>query len=241
MPDLDEEFPKLMEIHRNYEGADPENMLALIPEVLNKREPFYLESEPILQRLSNDSFELFKSKIMGLGGRNPLRGYQQFVDIFYELRGYEYLEEQGYSQIEFIEEDQNRKTPDLAAYGLGKLACLLEVKRIHISSDDEIAWKKTEEPNEFRLGSSKSGISTEFRNKIQSSVSEAKKQLSSYSHSHKVRKIVYLFISMDLDYTISQSISQSNWDELTSFLQNENGKDPEIEILWKYEDHGAPK
>ena len=237
MPELDKDFPKLMEIQSNYDGADPENILARMPEELHKVPGEYRPYEDILQKLSDRNFKVFKSKVINRGKRDDLRGYQQFEDILYELLGYKYLEEQGYKRIEFIEEDQKRRTPDLEVTEKGELVCLLEVKRIHASDADAVDWKKTEEPNEWRLGSSKTGIPDGLKNKIKIAICEATIQLLSYSLTQSLHRIAYLFISLDLDY----KFAPTNWDELTSFLRNEYGKDPEMEVLWKYVGLGAPK
>ena len=235
MPDSDKEFPKIMEIHRNYDGADPMNMLARIPEALNKAPEEYRPYEIILRKLSDSNFNIFKSKIMNRGKKDRLRGYQQFVDTLNELLGYEYLEEQGYRRIELIGENQDGRAPDLQAVNGGNIACLLEVKTISDSDDDIAEWIQSTQTDGFRQGMVEQNLPRELANKMEQTLIGARNQLQEFPQPPGVQHVVCLVIKLDLMYTLSKS----NWNELDEMLRAVSRRFKDVKIVWKGVGFGA--
>lgn len=223
--DLEKEFPKLMELHRSYEGSDSEHFLKRIPDELN-HSPEKLQSyEDILQELSVESFSIIKTKLLPLR-KIPLWEYAPSFDILSELFGYRYLVDEGYAHVEFLPEDKKERTPDLAAMENGELACLLEVKCIHTSMDDEIKWFTDQQS-----GNVEQGIPDGLKKKIVDSICDARQQIYEYTKSNDVQKIVYLLIELDMN----RRADPANWARLTQFLkENKRVHKPHLKVEWKF-------
>lgn len=98
---------------------------------------FIEETEKQLCHLDERAWQAFKSKVKGYATRyDPVRGYSQVIDVLNEVKGYNWLKDQGYTSIEFTPEG-NGKKPDLHASG-EKGEAFVEVKTIHMSDDELI-------------------------------------------------------------------------------------------------------
>src|SRR3990167_1342237 len=120
------DYPKLSKLAQEY-GED-----SFFGKLLEQRRDFTEQIEGQLCNLDEKAWQTFKSKVKSYSTRyDPLRGYSQVVDLLNEVRGYIFLKDQGYENVEFIEEGDG-KNPDLHATGKSGEA-LMEVKTLHWS------------------------------------------------------------------------------------------------------------
>lgn len=147
--------------------------------------------------------------------------WTRLYECFNELHGYLYLKSEGYTNIRFIKERAQIKTPDLYGQRDGKWA-LLEVKTLH-ERHDTTAWLmrrgkyEGKEKNARKVGHQLPSI---MKKRLTDTIESARKQLK---HNHKslphpiTRKIVYLAVWFDTFYP-----RQNHVDELQSFLKDAN-------------------
>ena len=110
---------------------------------------FYCELERELQCLNPNAWVTLKRKCFVYAAKqSPRRGWDQLVSILNEAKGYCLLQTLGYTELKFVEEDQER-TPDVSGELRGSKA-VVEVKTIQ-KSDDAISRQRVleHEPLEF--------------------------------------------------------------------------------------------
>jgi hypothetical protein len=183
-------FPRLLDLYQHSDKSNPRNYFNVeFPLPLSKEEEQFA-------RLDSESWKTLRNKALPyVSLDDPLRNYQQLWSTLDEARGYVFLADQGYEQIEFIEPDKRKKggqqSPDLVGYKVGSTA-ILEVKTVNESNenlDPNAAWRH--EAIQVR-----SDLSPEFKGKLVSTIGQARNQLNSYPHPSN-RKIVLLVVRLD--------------------------------------------
>jgi hypothetical protein len=146
------------------------------------------------------------------------RGYHQFFNGLNEARGYGYLADQGYDQINFIDEDPARKLPDLLAKKPGSKA-ILEVKTVN-QSDEDIGQEFLRRHEAIKV---EPRLSEKFKSRILRSIRDAGEQLDAYPNSVD-RKIAFLFVHMEW----SQRTCGESYTELAHFVSDQTTSSLEV-------------
>ena len=214
------ELPRVYEIRDLIQ--DPNQADAYFKDFDNSiREPsknrVWLEREQAWQKLDPDAWAFLKDKAqryLTVKDSNG-RGWQQLFDILNEAYAYNFLKDDGCSNVKFIQES-SLSSPDLKAEKDGcKVLC--EVKTINIS-DDEVfalneACKRREgtataitdpitgrpDPNIINklARTVKDKLSEGFFSKLMSDINAAKTQMDAYADGTNVRRIVYIIVNFD--------------------------------------------
>lgn len=230
MDSLEARFPRMMSLYKAYKACSSKEADTIFNRIQYELEHAawaYEEYEELLARLSNTDFEYFIIKILSRGKADAIRGYHQFEEMLNELRGYAYLQDKGYNEIELIKDSNEMQTPDVGAFKCGQLDCVLEVKTINVSNDDRAIWDSLGRAESRRMRRDKYGIPDGMKEKIKDSLSRAKTQVTLYFPSLQIRRIVYLVIKMDADY----ASGTHNWSELGEFIGELNSTEEKIEVL----------
>jgi len=153
----------------------------------------YERLEGELQSLDVESWRILKSESQNLCLQsNEDRGWSKFFEKLNEAKGYAYLKSEGFTNIEFIPRSKvyGVETPDLEAHSpKGRVFC--EVKTIN-ESDELIHARKNIIALEV-----KNFLPKGFKNKLESVLRKAAKQLRSHDINDESFKIIYLVISHD--------------------------------------------
>ena len=176
----------------------------------------YREWESCFARLDNDSrIQLFRRAASEVTRRDRTSGrhWTSLFGILNEARGYNYLQELGYSKIKFIPRS-SIQTPDIqgsASFG----DALLEVKTIN-KSDVDISQMGT-------LQEAHLGLPDGLKQKLASDYKNACNQLNSFPMKDPARRICFFCITLDLRVVLADS----NKKALDNYL-NSIQKDCEI-------------
>ena len=188
-------FPKLFDLYQQSKKDDPNNYFNF-DELIPWSAPNFAEIEKTLSRLDTESWKRLRTKALSyVSADDPHRRYQQLFDHLNEAKGYVFLADQGFAQIEFIEPKKNKKgasqSPDLFATKADS-AALLEVKTINESKENlspSALWRN-------EAVTVRQNLSDEFKNKIIATIEQARSQLDGYSRPAG-RKIVFLIVRFD--------------------------------------------
>jgi hypothetical protein len=130
-----EAFPRLLEIYRASDRASAGNWFQQ-PNVWRGLLDNSTGLQPLeddLQTLDPASWAVFQIKAARLVHLIE-RGYSRpLFDCFNEIKGYRYLVKNGYKDVQFVPEQQNRQTPDLRARS-SDCAAVIEVKTVNEST-----------------------------------------------------------------------------------------------------------
>jgi hypothetical protein len=215
---LSSNFPRFFELYQWSNKADPRNYFnfkELFP-IAYLGAQSYAQLESYLTKLDSLAWEKLRSKALPfVSADDPSRRYQQLFSTLDEARGYVFLADQGYEDIEFVEPQKRKKgsppSPDLSAMKAGSTA-ILEVKTINESDAclaPDAPWRHgtiTVSPN----------LSDEFKSKLLSTIGQARNQLDSYPQPSD-RKIVLLVVRFDH----GQKTSGHLYVELERFLASQ--------------------
>ena len=146
-----------------------------------------------LRRLDAKAWEVLKRKTLPYVTKpSSDRAYEQLFNTLNEAKGYIYLKEQEATDIEFIDEGSD-ETPDISG-NIQDNKWLVEVKTVR-PSDEEIEYLK-QTRSEFREVIDE--IPNGFKNKIQSTVDKASRQLNTYDSTNCASKILFLIVNADI-------------------------------------------
>ena len=126
-----EDYPKLFELYKVAKQRSLNNFFQELADKIQNTPDFdvFRKLEEGLSVLDSNSWNDFKPTVLQCSmKKNEFRGYSQLVDCLNEVKGYLYLKEQGYSNIEFIPE-LSTETPDMQAVFEGQIIALLEVQK----------------------------------------------------------------------------------------------------------------
>lgn len=115
-------YPRLSELAKE---CNEDNFFSKSLEAGNSN--FLEQTEEALSHLNGEAWQTFKDKVKSYAEKpHQNRRYSQVVHVLNEVKGYNYLKDQGYASVEFI---INKGQPDLYAEG-GMGEALMEVKTI---------------------------------------------------------------------------------------------------------------
>jgi hypothetical protein len=186
-------YPRLFDLYQRSKKDDLNNYFNF-EELIPWAAANFAEIEKILSKLDAKSWEKLRTKALSfVATDHPLRRYEQLFNHLNEARGYVFLTDQGYTQIDFIEPKQNKKgapqSPDLFAIKAGS-SVVLEVKTVNESDENlspDASWRN-------EAVTVRRNLSSEFKDKIISTIGQALCQLNSYPSD---RKIAFLIIRFD--------------------------------------------
>jgi hypothetical protein len=223
------QFPRINSLFQDSEFENPTNYFSLAIHCgvlkFGLAQRFYLQLERELSLLDVVAWNQFRQKVSRyISIVDNRRGYQQLFDCFNEVKGYVFLNSQGYRGIEFITENNSARTPDLICKD-GDRVTLVEVKTIN-NSDDEIEHIKNNSTGQGMIARDVLHIlPTPLMNKIRSTIDRASEQLLSYKVEVKInRRIIYLCIKPD----VILLLDNQNIDTLKDFCQSLQSENIEI-------------
>jgi hypothetical protein len=190
MPEWQKSFPRLYELYCASEMSHPDNYFRDFGKELRSLTAIihYERIEKDLNRLSLKPWQQLLEKarpFVTVRDRESDRHWSALFDILNERRGYLFLDDEGYSEIEFLD-PSDIGAPDLFGRG-SKGSALVEVKTINKSNEDFQHMLREEVQKE------KPELSDFLRCKIHSKISDAAKQLRNCSIKVE-RMICYLVI-----------------------------------------------
>lgn len=241
-------FPRLFEIYKTSDCIHPLNYFNRAKiETASPASLVYLgflEWEHILAQLDPVAWECFKSKAVNEATPTPNdSGPGPLFDTFHEARGYAFLKQHGFTNIEFIPTESTRKTPEMKATGTRGYV-LLEAKRLH-TSDQETAHlglnfppMQTQDVLDYPPDSltSKPPMQTRavlyhlpegLKKKLVGTIEEATEQLLTFPESNVERRILYLSIALD------SNAANAAKDELLALIEKKAVSG--VEILHHFE------
>lgn len=220
--DWSQQFPRLHELYK-LDPSNPKNYFnhPNLKQVLLREPPesSLLVIEQDLQQLDPISWESFKLKIRPYISAEDKYGWPtQFFDLLNEAKGYCYLKDIGCFDITFLAESNKKgdDTPDLSGKHSTGLH-LLEVKTIHESDDhNDYLMSRGAYKHNKEMRKAQSSLNSKMKSKLRSTLTKAAQQLNNEAENHPEsihRKIIFLIVWLDLQYTTSGSCS-----DLSGFL-----------------------
>lgn len=188
------------------------------------------EYERLLSLLDDKSWNDLKTKVLRNENvsADAVYGYAFITDCLNEAYGYEYLKQQGYKDVSFIQETAI-KTPDLIAVLNDKPIAVLDVKTIRASFEEMDYYRKISEkikvgalvPGDIRCISfnfdSEINLPNGFQNKLKKDIESARAQLDAH-WQNSTRRIVYFCIQIDGKLLTGTPYDKRLADKVGSFL-----------------------
>ena len=214
-------LPRLFDLYQRSEKAHPENYFTkILPNFAQDLwQRTYEAREEVLQQLDSKAWEQLVEKALPfVTARDAFRGWYQLINHLDEARGWVFLKERGFQQIDFIQ-NQNVKTPDLVATR-GSTTAILEVKSVNQSEVDvnRLAARPAQASDVCH------GLSEKLRHRVLRSIREAREQLEAYPYGAN-EKIALLVVRFDSDHLF---VAQ-NYEELGQLISSQ--QIPGIEIV----------
>lgn len=219
-------MPRLYEL---YQGTTqgPDNYFCGLDRLLKNDAPlvrkYYESLEDDLGVLTKSAWVDLKKKATSyVTVKSSRRGWSQLFDALNEARGYLFLLDEGYSDVAFIPEG-NDKTPDLRAVK-GNQVVLLEAKSLG-RSDADIDY----------LTAGQSGkmaqqvlykIPDGLRRKIESTTMGARRQLLAYEPALSCRRICFLVVEFDTG--VSSKVS----DDIRYLCRSLSDRKVEVQVVF---------
>jgi hypothetical protein len=206
-----DDYPRLYELFAASNTSHADNYFAGMDGLQSPQAiELYRDWENRLNRLDPDSRKDIIQRAAPLVTRkDERRGWSELFDMLYEVKGYNYLQDLGYTDVRFVPRASGR-TPDThgsASFG----DALLEMKTVNIS-DEDIAQLGTVQ--EAFLG-----VPEGLKRKLASDYKAACEQLHSIQVRDPTRRIVYFHISVDLQV----ALSRANVTAIDEFLRSIEG------------------
>jgi hypothetical protein len=192
---------QLSETLRTFFPSDqshPDNYFSVpsVRQALGNCSPKIKSMEEKFQLIAPKAWSQFVEKAKPLLIAKDAWGHHgQLWRLFNELEGYLYLDELGYTNIEFIEEQQNQKTPDLRGKNEGGSA-ILEVKTIR-ESDISFNYLHSKNPCKGAIKSTQT-IPQGLKEKIRKLIENGIKQLNAYPNQGNIKKILFIIFCPDI-------------------------------------------
>ncbi len=213
---LERHFPRLHALYLASVQNHPDNYFVQ-PNCLDavKRRDEQLQAiESDLQGLDAQAWSVFKGKTARLLTIKDRWGWNtELFDCFDEAKGYGVLKAEGYTNIQFIPERQDARTPDLRGTRQDGKA-LLEVKTIHESDDenDHAMRRGKYQGKDLEARKVDHILNDAMQQKLQKTVKSAAEQLS-FPDPNVQRRILFLYVRLDL-----KCVTDRTCDDLRSFL-----------------------
>lgn len=195
-------YPRLCELYLESERGHPnsyfEHKTVSANLLRQPHDPYYVELEQVLNLMDSDAWREFKKKTKPyVTAKEHWPWHAQLFERFHEARGYALLVGQGYSEVHFIPEEKDRKTPDFKGTGNQGLV-LLEAKRIRDSDKENREIVSSMKQKNMKMHERVHSLPDGLKGKINCTVQQAKTQLKNYDTGDNVRRILFLSIRIDL-------------------------------------------
>lgn len=227
------DFQRLLEFCSTAYAQTPQNDIrAHLPNALRQAPQAFEAYEQSLIRLDTPTWEYVKQKLLQRTIKHPVRGWAQFYDTLAEVRGYCYLLDEGYTNIRFIPEVNNARTPDIEATNPDGTECVLESKSIGFSDDERNYVLE----NTRRLGTGQTlvvrdvtqGMPQGLKDKIENTIVSAKGQLLNHQpQDSTIKRIVYLTLHLDTH----MFLDMQNYLEVVNFVRRLIREETEVNII----------
>jgi|GEM_PF-3811968 len=223
-------FPRLGDLYLNSALDHPDNFFehpnvsaALLRD---PPETYLMETENDLSLMDFNDWNEFKRKAIPYVIAIDKWGWHtQLIERFHEAKGYAFLKKQGYSEVHFIQEKPNQKTPDFCGKG-SQGVVILEAKRIR-DSDEENNYITMPPGGEKVAQRVVRSLPAAFKEKLQDTIHRAKVQLDSPNVPAPNRRV--LFLSIRLDLRCATYDAKAELDQFIKPFQNE------LEIVYQLE------
>ncbi len=225
------DFQRLNEFCSTADAQTPQNDIRRhLPNALQQVPQNFEPYEEALQKLDAPKWEYVKERLLQRTIKHPVRGWAQFYDTLAEVRGYGYLLGEGYTNVRFIPEVNNARTPDIEATTPAP-GCLLESKSIGFSDDERNYILE----NTRRLGTGQTletrsvtqGMPQGLKDKIEDTIASAKDQLVNYlPQNNTIKRVVYLTLHLDTH----MYLDMQNYLEVVNFLRRLIREESDVEI-----------
>jgi hypothetical protein len=219
-------LPKLYEIFSESNPNNPNNCFIGMDKQLKVGDALqkYHKLETSLCQLDPAAWQGFKQKVVGcVCAKHDLHGWRQLIDCFNETKGYIYLREKEFHDIQFIDTGVG-STPDLRASSEEGVV-LLEVKTINKSDIACRAMKSAV------LQQVQTNLSKEFDYKLGCVIAKARDQLYAYQDKNISRRIAYLIIYPDL----VNALASGSEEEVGRLIEKKRQSNPDIDIEANYQ------
>lgn len=226
------EFRCLLEFCETVAANDSQDDIRRhLPRGLQQSPQAFEPYEQSLERLDSQTWEAVKQKLLQRTIKHPVRGWSQFYDTLAEVRGYCYLLDAGYTNVHFVPEANNTRTPDIEAISSNGTRCLLESKSIGFSDDERNYILE----NTRRIGTEQTlvarsvtqGMPQGLKDKIENTIASAKDQLLNYSpQDNSIERIVYLTLHLDTHMLLDMQ----NYAEVVNFVRKLISEETEVSI-----------
>jgi hypothetical protein len=198
-----QKFPRLALVCGESDLRSPNNYFSVLsePKLLPGDEVQFTEWERRLALLDPDSLAIFVRKAKPLLSVKATSGrdWNQLVEAFNELKGYERAGDLGYKSVRFLEES-NQSSADIQAIGpIG--TCLVEVKTINKSAMEN-------SPRKNQIGTDgkivpvgtkgEAGLPLRLTRVLRERYEKARSQLLAHPLAPGSRKICLFIIDLDL-------------------------------------------
>lgn len=221
VPPWAEAFPRLSEIYTVSNRASPRNWFqqSNVWRSLLDNSTGLQPLEEELQMLDAASWAVFRVKAARLVHVMDKWGYSRALfDCFNEIRGYRYLVQEGYEEVQFVPEQQDMQTPDLRARSRAS-AVVMEIKTVNESTKQKNYF---EIPGDQRIALDvEYQVSDALKKKLTATIARARRQLLAAQDSSVVRRIIYIVIRPDFHIEAEG--------DLATFLEGQST--PGIEVL----------
>jgi hypothetical protein len=200
-------FPRLFEIYAASNQASPDNWIQQ-PRVwrgLLDNSPSLRLIEDDLQILDPAAWAVFRAKAAPLAHLAERGYFRPLSDCFNEIKGYRYLVQQGYKEVQFVPEQPKRQTPDLRARSSDSVA-VMEVKTVNESTKQKHYF---EIPGDQRIAlDSENQVSKALEKKLIDTIARARLQLFAVQDPSVTRRIVYLAIRPDFNFHAEDGLAR---------------------------------
>jgi len=156
-----------------------------------------------MQRLDEDAWKhLAEQALPWVTRKERQRQWTQLFNHLYEAFGYEWLADNGYTSIRFIDrrDKESKQTPEL--WGKSPIStALLEVKTINIS-DQDVANRAGQPPPVLNLAAP---LPEGLKRKLADDIAKAREQLMTFEGPVD-RRIVLIVIIPDCGFWLNQTV-----------------------------------
>ncbi len=198
------QFPRVYELRDLINDPNSENeYFNNFEDLINQpsqdlRYDYWMTRERGLEKLDQDAWEFLKNKVLPLlSARSPIRGWEQFISLLNEARGFIYLNKIGCSGVKFISDSNliNKKRPDIEG-SLNGVPVLCEVKTLFRSD------MAVDISNKGEVSTIENNLSEEFLNKLKSTIDTADTQIGQYKSERyrnisDVKRVIYMTLNFD--------------------------------------------
>lgn len=219
-----EEFPHLFQIFKISDVDHPDNFFSRMGSERKSRLAVasYKSWENRLSRLSENAFKDISGRAapcVTLRDKKMGRHWSALFEVLNEAKGYEFLLDEGYSNIRFIPRSK-KESPDIRAQWDCSEA-VLEVKTIW-RSDFDLSMRRN-----GKVQSSICELPAGFKSKVIDDYKKATSQCHSIISTSVTRRICYFCIDLDLIV----AMEGSNQNVLERFMRSI--EQPDVEIIYE--------